>query len=132
MRLQNTPYEYVQIAETDLPRVQLKHLSSAIDPSISLPEVLLDLTDVLTGYTEWIGQWQERGLTIGWDWAFSNERILLIHANEIRSNIQVIGHDGAPASVAQQRTHLAAWIETLPWRDDAVSQLVQRNRRPAP
>lgn len=132
MSLQNTPYEYVQIAELDLPKVQLRHLSSAIDPSISLPESLADLIDVLTGYTEWIGHWQERGLTIGWDWAFANERILLIHASEIRSNIQVIGNDGTPASLAQQRAHLAAWIETLPWRDDAVTQLVQRNRRPAP
>ena len=132
MRLRNTPYEYVQIAELDLPRVQLKHLSSAIDPSISLPDSLADILDVLTGYTEWTGRWQERGLTLGWDWAFSNERILLIHADEIRSNIQVIGQNGVPASALQTRRHLAAWIETLPWRDDAVSQLVQRNRRPAP
>jgi len=132
MRLRNTPYEYVQIAELDLPRVQLKHLSSAIDPSISLPDSLADILDVLTGYTEWTGRWQERGLTLGWDWAFSNERILLIHADEIRSNIQVIGQNGVPTSALQTRRHLAAWIETLPWRDDAVSQLVQRNRRPAP
>jgi Domain of unknown function (DUF4902) len=132
MRLRNTPYEYVQIAESDLPRIQLRHLSSAIDPSISLPESLAEISDVLTGYTEWTGRWQAQGLTIGWDWAFSNERILLIHAGEIRSNIQVIGKDGAPASAMQTRQSLAAWIETLPWRDDAVSQLVQRNRRPAP
>jgi hypothetical protein len=132
MRLLNTPYEYVQIPESDLPRIQLKHLSSAIDPSISLPEALADIPDVLTGYTEWTGRWQERGLTIGWDWAFSNERILLIHADEIRSNIQVIDKDGVPASAMQTRQDLATWIETLPWRDDAVSQLVQRNRRPAP
>jgi hypothetical protein len=132
MRLQNPPYEYVQIAELDLPRIQLKHLSSAIDPSISLPESLVELLDTLTGYTEWTGQWQERSLTIGWDWAFANERILLIHADEIRSNIQVIGKDGVPASATQTRKHLATWIETLAWRDDAVSQLIQRNRRPAP
>jgi len=131
MSLQNPPYEYVQIAELDLPRIQLRHLSSAIDASISLPEALGNLLDTLTGYTEWTGQWRERGLTIGWDWAFANERILLIHADEIRSNIQVMGKDGAPASALQTRKHLAAWIETLPWRDDAVSQLVQRNRRPA-
>ena len=84
MRLRNTPYEYVQIAESDLPRIQLRHLSSAIDPSISLPESLADIPDVLTGYTERTGRWQEKGLTIGWDWAFSNERIHLIHADEIR------------------------------------------------
>lgn len=132
MRLQNPPYEYVQVAELDLPRIQLKHLSSAIDSSISLPESLADVPDALTGYTEWTAQWQERGLSIGWDWAFASERILLIHADEIRSNIQVMGQDGVPASATQTRRHLAAWIETLPWRDDAVSQLIQRNRRPAP
>ena len=132
MRLRNTPYEYVQIAELDLPRIQLKHLSSAIDQSISLPESLADVLDVLTGYTEWTGRWQERQLALGWDWAFSNERILLIHADEIRSNIQLIDKDGAPASAMQTRQDLATWIETLPWRDDAVSQLVQRNRRPVP
>jgi hypothetical protein len=132
MRIENTPYEYVQIAENDLPKIQLKHLSSAIDTSISLPESLAELLEVLTGYTEWIGRWQERCLTIGWDWAFANERILLIHADEIRSNIQVLGSDGTPASAAQTRLQLAAWIETLPWRDDAVTQLIQRNRRPAP
>jgi uncharacterized protein DUF4902 len=132
MRLQNTPYEYVQIARSELPGIQLKHLSSAIDPSISLPAALADVLDVLTGYTEWIGRWQERGLTMGWDWAFANERILLIHEDEIRSNIQLIGQDGLPASAMQTRRELANWIETLPWRDDAVSQLIQRNRRPAP
>jgi hypothetical protein len=132
MRLQNTPYEYVQIPESDLRTIQLKHLSSAIDPSISLPASLADVLDVLTGYTEWVGRWHERDLTIGWDWAFANERILLIHVDEIRSNIQVTGTDGAPAAAMQTRRHLATWIETLPWRDDSVSQLVQRNRRPAP
>lgn len=131
MRLKNTQYGYAQIAEKDLARIQLKHLSSAIDPSIALPESLADFLEVLTGYTEWVGRWHERGLTIGWDWAFANERILLIHENEIRSNIQVVGRNGAPTSATQTRRHLATWIETLPWRNDAVSQLIQRNRRPA-
>jgi len=131
MTLQNTPYADAQIAEKGLPRIQLKHLSSAIDPSISLPASLADLLDVLTGYTEWIGRWQERCLTIGWDWAFANERIHLIHKDEIRSNIQVIGKDGVPAPAMQTRKHLATWIEAFPWRD-AVSQLIQQNRRPTP
>jgi hypothetical protein len=122
---------YVDIAETDLQRVQLEHLASAIDMSISLPEALVASGDVITGYTEWIGRWQHRGLSIGWDWAFVNKGILLIHAEAIRSNIRIIGTDGVPATAAHMRAHLAAWLETLPWRDGAVSQLVRRNRRPA-
>ena len=132
MKFQRTPYEYVQLAMNDLPAIQLEHLSSAIDTSISLPDSLADRADVLTGYTEWTGRWLERSLTLGWDWAFMDESILLIHPEEIRSNIQVIDAGGAPTTAAQTRRHLAVWIETLPWRDGAVTQLIQRNWRPAP
>src|ERR1700753_3269492 len=121
----------VPLLETDLPSIQLQHLSSGIDLSISLPESLAGEAGVITGYTEWTGRWQGHDLSVGWDWAFADEKILLLHPDELRSNAQVVGRDGVAASAARTRLHLAAWIETLPWREGAVSLLIQRNRRPA-
>jgi hypothetical protein len=121
---------YVQLLETELPGMRLEHLTSAIDMSISLPETVVCSSEVITGYTEWVGRWHEQGVSIGWDWAFIEERIVLIHPDEIRSNVQVLGTNGVPVSASRARMKLAAWLETLPWRDGAVRELVQRNRRP--
>jgi hypothetical protein len=131
MGTHSTPGGYVQLPEADLPSIQLEHLTSAIDMSISLPETLAASSNIITGYTEWIGRWKNRDLSIGWDWAFVNGGLILIHADEIRSNIQVIGGDGVPTSRSKTMAHLAAWIEALPWRDGVPRELVQRNRRPA-
>jgi hypothetical protein len=130
MGTDTTPGGYVQLGEVDLSSIQLQHLTSAIDMSISLPEGLAASTGVITGYTEWIGRWKDRSLSIGWDWAFADEVLSLIHVNEIRSNLQLVCEKGVPLSAAQCRLRLASWLETLPWRDGAVRELVHRNRRP--
>lgn len=128
--LDSAPGVYVQIPELELAGIQLEHLTSAIDMSISLPQGDLS-SDTLTGYTEWVAKWQTRQLSIGWDWAFSNETVILIHADEIRSNVLLIGENGAPRSPGMTRRRLVEWVETLPWREGAVRALIQRNRRPA-
>lgn len=128
--LDSAPGVYVQIPEFELPGIQLEHLTSAIDISISLPQGDLS-SDTLTGYTEWVAKWQARQVSIGWDWAFSNETVILIHADEIRSNVLLLGENGAPRSPGATRRRLVEWVETLLWREGAVRALIQRNRRPA-
>jgi len=81
---------YIQISVTQLPDVDLRHLTSAIDTSISLPETLTSSRHVISGYTEWTASLNGHELSIGWDWAFTNAEVTLIHADEIRTNVQLI------------------------------------------
>ena len=123
---------YIQISVTQLPDVDLRHLTSAIDTSISLPETLTSSRHVISGYTEWTASLNGHELSIGWDWAFTNAEVTLIHADEIRTNVQLIEEDGTAASPAKTRQYLAIWLDSLPWRDGALRELVQRNWRPTP
>jgi hypothetical protein len=123
---------YIKIPVTQLPDVRLKHLTSAIDMSIRLPETVAYSSHLLTGYTEWTACWNGQDISVGWDWAFVNSEVILIHADEIRSNVQLFEDDGTTTSPAKTRHYLAIWLESLPWRDGSVRQLVQRNWRPTP
>jgi hypothetical protein len=126
----SAPAGYIYLFISQLPELQLVHRTSAIDMSISLPEAL-DLSEhIITGYTEWTARWRDSEVSIGWDWAFANETILLIHSDEIRSNVRLVGTDRAPTSPDSTRRHLASWLETHPWREGVVRELVRRNRRP--
>lgn len=124
------PAGYVRIPEYALPTLPLEHVTSAIDMSIALPEHLADVpTEVISGYTEWIGNWTGTDITIGWDWGFLNAEVVLLNAAEIRSNIQLLNPTGIPQSNGRCRLSLARRLETLPWRDGAIRTLIQRNCR---
>jgi hypothetical protein len=125
----NSSYSgYVRIPEAALPNLQLEHMTSAIDVSIALPEQFDDAADsMISGYTEWVGNWTGAGVTIGWDWGFFNAQVVLLNVAEIRSNIQLLDPNGMPQSSGICRTFLASYLERLPWRDGAIRALIQRN-----
>jgi hypothetical protein len=123
----------VRIPEAELERLHLEHLTSAVDMSISLPKEIAELSPgAISGYTEWVATWCGMRVTIGWDWAIVGERPILIHANEIRTNVQLISKSGVARSRASTRMRLAKWLETLPWREGPIHELIQWNaRRPS-
>jgi hypothetical protein len=106
---------------TELPRLRIEHLCSAIDQSIALPEGLeTALTNAISGYTEWVGTWHGEQVSIGWDWAFFDGSIIFLHPIEIRTNLLLIAPDGLAESPILTRVHLHEWLESLPWREGAA------------
>ncbi len=116
---------HVRVAETDLPRLHLRHLTSRLDSSIAVPQRLLGLAaEVTTGYTEWVGSWAGAQVSLGWDWASCRGEIFLLSPAEIRTNIQLVAPDGSVDSSLLCRMRLARWLESVPWRETAVQDLV--------
>jgi hypothetical protein len=119
------PDRYVRIAKAELPKVHLEHLASAVDLSIAIPHGLAPRTnDVLTGYTEWAGKWNRHDVSVGWDWAVLAGVIVVLTPATIRTNVQVIMDDGMPAPPMLTRILLFEWLETLPWREPAITELL--------
>jgi Domain of unknown function (DUF4902) len=119
------PVGYVQMRRAELPQLHIKHLTSAVDQSIALPEGLASAV-VVSGYTEWVGIWHCERVSIGWDWAFADDSILFLNPIEIRTNLLLIAPDGVAQSPILTRVHLHEWLESLPWRDGAaIRELVR-------
>lgn len=117
---------HVRIAEADLPGLRIRHLTSEVDPSIAVPERLLGFApEVITGYTEWVGTFGGAQVSLGWDWGSFRGDIFLLSPAEIRTNIQLVAEDGSAESPMLCRMHLARWLESVPWRETAVVDLVQ-------
>jgi hypothetical protein len=115
---------YVRIPTDALSAVELRHLVSEKDISIAVPGG----GATITGITEWAGQWQNQTVSIGWDWAVIDGVVVLVSPNEIRTNILLVSRAGSaePATIAQ--IHLFHWIESLPWREGAVQDLLENER----
>jgi Domain of unknown function (DUF4902) len=118
---------HVRVAEADLPRLRIRHLTSQLDSSIAVPDRLLSMaSEVITGYTEWVGTWGGAQVSLGWDWGSLRGEIFVLSPAEIRTNIQLVTPDGAAESPMLCRMHLARWLEeSLPWRESAVRDLVE-------
>lgn len=117
---------YVQVAESKLNQLHLHHLTSMVDLSIAVPEKFADTdSEITTGFTEWIGDWDGLPVSIGWDWGILAGNLVLLTPDEIRTNIQLLEEDGLAQDPILCRAHLARWLETIPWRSAALQGLVQ-------
>jgi hypothetical protein len=115
---------HVRIPVAELPRLDIQHYVSALDPSIAVPDSLTATSgELLTGYTEWVGSWEGAQVSVGWDWACVRGDIIALDPSEIRTNIQLITADGSAESPLLTRMYLYDWLETLPWRDGPVRDL---------
>jgi hypothetical protein len=121
---ESNPDGYVRIPSSVLPAVQLRHLMSERDPTIAVPGEL-SAQPSLTGYTEWVGTWNDSTITVGWDWGVVQGVIVVLDPAEIRTNIRLVFEDRQTASRALARIHLHEWIESLPWRQIAIADLLR-------
>ena len=109
---------YVRIPETELQDLRIQHLTSAVDMSIAIAETLAEASPhVITGYTEWTGDWYAAAVSLGWDWGLIHGEVLVINLPEMRTNIQLVSDDGLARSPLFCRLRLAQWLETVPWQD---------------
>ena len=120
----NTPDGYVRLPKDALPAIELRHLISEKDVTIAVPGG----GATITGITEWLGQWQNQTVSIGWDWAVVDGIVVLVNPNEIRTNILLVSRNGSPEPAAIAQIHLFHWIESLPWREGAVKELLEHER----
>ncbi|WP_161965958.1 DUF4902 domain-containing protein [Steroidobacter cummioxidans] len=114
----------MRIPTEALAEVELRHLISEKDTSIAVPGG----GATITGITEWVGDWHNQTVSIGWDWAVLDGVIVLVSPNEIRTNIQLISRTGSSEPPALAQIHLFHWIESLPWRGGAVQDLLAGER----
>jgi hypothetical protein len=119
---------YVRLLKVELPTLCMQHLTSAIDLSIAIPQVLEAPADTITGYTEWVGTKGSRAISVGWDWGIVHDSIVLLNPAEIRTNILLIREDGEAESALGSRHDLAKWIDSLPWRTTAIPELIMHAR----
>ena len=126
MRREETSSDrYVRIPASALPEVKLRHLVSEKDNTIAVPPGL-PATKVTTGITEWVGTWRTRTVSVGWDWGVVDGLVVLLTHKEIRTNIQLVSQDQSRMPAALAQIHLCHWIESHPWREIAVNDLLRR------
>ncbi len=116
---------FVRIPTSALFSVQLRHLASQKDSSILVPDAGPDAAG-LTGLTEWVGTWHNQAVSVGWDWGVVNGLVVLLSQKEIRTNIQLVAPDQSPVPPAVAQIHLFHWIESLPWRELAINDLLRK------
>jgi len=119
-----SPDRYVRIPTSALFSVQLRHLMSEKDSTIGVPAGTPAAT-AITGITEWVGSWHNQGVSVGWDWGVVNGIVVLLGQKEIRTNIQLIATDHRPVPPGVAQIHLFHWIESLPWRELAINDLLK-------
>lgn len=116
---------FVRIPVTALSQLRIEHQFSALDATIAVGDDHAAAADLVTGYTEWVGSWDGAQVSLGWDWARVNGRIVALNPAEIRTNIQLIAADGSPHSPILTRMYLHEWLETLSWRVACASELTR-------
>jgi Domain of unknown function (DUF4902) len=119
-----SPDRYVRIPTSALFSVQLRHLLSEKDGTVSVPAGSSAAT-AMTGITEWVGSWHNQAVSVGWDWGVVNGLVVLLSQNEIRTNIQLTAADHSPVPPCVAQIHLFHWIESLPWRQLAINDLLK-------
>jgi len=112
---------YVRIPTLALATVQLRHLVSERDSTIA---VAAGTQPAITGYTEWVGDWSNSSVTVGWDWGVVQGVIVVIDPAEIRTNILLVREDQRAEPRDLARIHLLEWIESMPWRETAIAELL--------
>lgn len=115
---------YVRIPIPALESVQLRHLMSEKDSTIAVPPGF-PTGSVITGITEWVGSWRDETVSVGWDWGVVGGVVVVLSQDEIRTNIQLITQDECRVPPEKAQLYLFHWIETLPWREAAVKDLLR-------
>ncbi len=114
---------YVRVPVTELSTVQVRQLMSERDVSIAVP-ASTPAKAAITGITEWVGSWHNETIVVGWDWAVINSLVVLLSPNEIRTNILLVSPDHRPVPPMIAAIHLYDWIESLPWREVSVRDVL--------
>jgi hypothetical protein len=118
----SAPTGYVRIPTSALPTIELSHLTSGTDPTIAGAAY----ATTVTGYTEWVGTWQQLPISLGWDWGVVTAGVVVVlNPNELRTNIQLLSADSRSEPPARARAQLLHWIESIPWREIAIHDLLR-------
>lgn len=111
---------YVRIPISELSTIRLRHLVSEKDTSIAV----MGVAATITGISEWVGPWRNRTVSLGWDWAVIDGLVVLVNPGDIRTNIQLVSHEGEKEPPGIMQIQLFHWIESLPWREGALRDLL--------
>jgi hypothetical protein len=76
-----------------------------------------DAGGAVTGYAEWVGEWNNQQVTVGWDWCVSRNLVVVVNSTEIRTNILPVDDNGEESSRFLGKAQILELIESLPWRE---------------
>ena len=113
---------YVRVPTMALGAIQLRHLVSERDLTIAAVDG--DTQPEITGYTEWVGVWSDSSVSVGWDWGVVQGVIVVIDPAAIRTNILLVNEVQRAEPRDLARIHLLQWIESMPWREVAIEELL--------
>ena len=110
---------YIRIRLVALKAIVPSHLQSGVDP---VPELSrLEAVAAATGFTEWVAD-ASRTLSLGWDWSFDPlTRQLLANWQTLRTNVMLVGDDGADLGREQTRRGIVEWMASTDWQAMAAS-----------
>ena len=127
MSLQNSSSSdgYVRIPLAALPALILRYLVAEIDCTIAVPASATPqhAGELITGFTEWVGVWENDEVSLGWDWAVIRDVVIVLNPTEIRTNI-LISETNRAESPALTRIYLLEKIESLPWTRTGIPELL--------
>lgn len=110
---------YVRIRLDALKAIVPSHLQSGVD--LDPEPSRLDAVAAVTGFTEWVAD-ASRTLSLGWDWSFDPlTRQLLANWQTLRTNVMLVGDDGADLGREQTRRDIAQWMASTNWQGTTAS-----------
>ncbi len=138
---------YLRVSLVELRRMRFEHLETALDIG---SEPLSDASEMqapagfggiggtsgigsisgLCGYTEW-ATLDEPSASLGWDWVMPlTAAEVILRRHSIRTNLRVIGMEGASLGLNYSLEKLLGVIDTLPWKEKVVASLCCSDHRP--
>ncbi len=113
---QGTLDGYVRVLASDLDALELRHLLSEKDLSIAVLHDARAGEDTVTGYTEWVGSWNDRVVSLGWDWGVIRGAVCVVNPGEIRTNILLVAQNQRPEPKSFARSLLLRRIDAIVWQ----------------
>jgi hypothetical protein len=118
-----SPDYYIRLPHGRRVDIAFEHLYTEQDPAVC--PVGLQLCRA--GITEWIGQWGDACVSLGWDWAqMEDGSIWALKAVPPRTNLMSVDAKGYDMPCEQGLGHFWALIDTLPWRNAVFTALHER------
>lgn len=116
----------IRVKTSTLTELLWQHSLSYVDDEVlrhcNIPA--LAMSQCLAGGTEWISVFENKLISLGWDWIRSHDgSFSLVIANAPRSNLCLIDEKGYDMSPTETDERLTGFLSTFNWQE-CVSQAI--------
>jgi hypothetical protein len=111
---------FVRLRTGDMQELRVVHLFSEWDDPASAAAA----SGIASGYTEWSTPGRSPSLSFAWDWTYLHAtRRLEAHWRSLRTNVRVLGPDGAELSDEGTRLQVARLMTRAGWEQVVAEAL---------